>query len=49
MKVTAKELAAVLGISEAAVSMALNNKPGVSTATRRKVLEEAERRGRLRQ
>ncbi len=45
MKVTAKELAAALGLSEAAVSMALNNKPGVSTATRRKVLEEAEHRG----
>ena len=45
MKVTAKELARDLGLSEAAVSMALNNKPGVSTATRRKVLEEAKRRG----
>lgn len=45
MKVTAKDLAKTLGLSEAAVSMALNNKPGVSTATRRKVLEEAERRG----
>ena len=45
MKVTAKDLARALGLSEAAVSMALNNKPGVSTATRRKVLEEAERRG----
>ncbi len=45
MKVTAKILAKELGLSEAAVSMALNNKPGVSTATRRKVLEEAERRG----
>lgn len=45
MKVTAKDLAKALGLSEAAVSMALNNKPGVSTATRRKVLEEAERRG----
>lgn len=45
MKVTAKELARELGLSEAAVSMALNNKPGVSTATRRRVLEEAKRRG----
>lgn len=45
MKTTAKDLARELGLSEAAVSMALNNKPGVSTATRRKVLEEAQRRG----
>ncbi len=45
MAVTAKELAFHLGLSEAAVSLALNNKPGVSTATRRKVLEEAKRRG----
>ncbi len=45
MKKTAKELAQELGLSEAAVSMALNNKPGVSTATRRRVLAEAERRG----
>lgn len=45
MKVTAKDLARELGLSEAAVSMALNNKPGVSTATRRKVLVEAERLG----
>ena len=45
MKVTAKELAKTLGLSEAAVSLALNNKPGVSTATRRRVLEEARRRG----
>ena len=45
MKVTAKDLARALGLSEAAVSMALNNRPGVSTATRRRILEEAERRG----
>lgn len=45
MKVTAKDLAKDLGLSEAAISMALNNKPGVSAATRRKVLEEAKRRG----
>ena len=45
MKTTGKDLARELGLSEAAVSMALNNKPGVSTATRRKVLEEAQRRG----
>lgn len=45
MKVTAKDLAREVGLSEAAVSMALNNKPGVSTATRRKILAEAERLG----
>ena len=41
MAVTAKELASQLGLSEAAVSLALNNKPGVSTETRRRVLEAA--------
>lgn len=45
MAVTAKELAAMLGLSEAAVSMALNNKPGVSTATRKRVLEAAREHG----
>ena len=41
MSITAKELAKILGLSEAAVSMALNGKPGVSTETRRRVLETA--------
>lgn len=45
MSVTAKELAAQLGLSESAVSLALNNKPGVSTATRRRVLEAARAHG----
>lgn len=45
MSVTAKELAKELNLSEAAVSMALNNKPGVSTRTRRRVIELAEKRG----
>lgn len=45
MSVTAKELASALGLSEAAVSLALNNKPGVSTATRKKVLEAARAHG----
>jgi LacI family transcriptional regulator len=45
LKTTAKDIAAALGLSEAAVSMALNDKPGVSTATRRKILSEAKRRG----
>lgn len=45
MAVTAKELAKQLGLSEAAVSLALNHKPGVSTATRNRVLAAAEAQG----
>ena len=45
MGITAKELAGKLNLSAAAVSMALDNKPGVSTATRRRVLDAAERYG----
>lgn len=45
MSITAKELARKLNLSEAAVSIALNNKPGVSTATRQLVLEAAEKYG----
>ena len=45
MAITAKELAKILDLSEAAVSMALRNKPGVSTQTRRTVLEAAEKHG----
>lgn len=45
MGITAKEIAEKLNISPAAVSMALNNKPGVSTATRKQVMETAEKYG----
>lgn len=45
MGITAKELAKKLNLSEAAVSMALNNKPGVSTQTRKNVIAEAEKYG----
>lgn len=45
MGITAKELAKKLSLSEAAVSMALNGKPGVSTATRKLILEAAEKYG----
>lgn len=45
MAVTAKELAKRLDLSEAAVSLALNHKPGVSTATRKRVLAAAEKAG----
>ena len=39
--ITAKELAALLQLSESAVSLALNNKPGVSRETRKRVMEAA--------
>ncbi|MCR4823122.1 MAG: LacI family DNA-binding transcriptional regulator [Treponema sp.] len=45
MSVTAKELAKKLGLSQTAVSMALNNKTGVSTKTRQKVIHLAEEYG----
>ena len=45
MGITAKKLAEKLGISPAAVSMALNNKPGVSQKTRRLILDTAEKEG----
>lgn len=41
MSITAKELAEKLNISAAAVSMALNGKPGVSTETRKLIIEAA--------
>lgn len=45
MSITAKELAKMLNLSEAAVSMALNQKPGVSTATRKRVIDTATAHG----
>ncbi len=45
MSITAKELAQILHLSEAAVSMALNGRSGVSTATRKKVMETAKELG----
>ncbi|MGI6106339.1 MAG: LacI family DNA-binding transcriptional regulator [Lachnospiraceae bacterium] len=45
MSITAKELAQKLHLSATAVSMALNNKPGVSTETRRLVIEAAQKYG----
>ena len=45
MSITAKELARKLNLSQTAVSMALNNKPGVSTETRRLVVDAAEKYG----
>lgn len=45
MSITAKDLANMLGLSEAAISMALHQKPGVSTATRKKVIDAAKANG----
>lgn len=45
MSVTAKQLAKQLNLSETAISMALNNKPGVSTKTRQLVIQAAEEAG----
>lgn len=45
MAITAKELAQKLGLSATAVSMALNNKPGVSTQTRKEIIKAAEKYG----
>lgn len=45
MAITAKELAKLLSLSESAVSLALNQKPGVSTATRKRVWAAAEKHG----
>ncbi len=45
MSITAKELAEKLHLSATAVSMALNNKPGVSTETRNRVLDAAHKYG----
>lgn len=43
--ITSKDIASQLGLSPAAVSIALNGKPGVSEATRRLVIETAKRMG----
>lgn len=45
MAISAKELAQILNISPATVSMVLNKKPGISDRTRTMVLEAAERYG----
>jgi LacI family transcriptional regulator len=45
MGITAKELAKKLNLSAAAVSMALNHKPGVSTKTRQFVYDAAVKYG----
>lgn len=45
MSITARELAKIMGLSATAVSMALNNKPGVSTETRAEVIRVAQEYG----
>lgn len=45
MAITAKRIAQDLGISPSAVSFALNNRPGVSDETRRRVMEYAKTMG----
>ncbi len=45
MEITAKDIAERLGISASSVSLAMNGKPGISVATRGKILAEAERMG----
>ena len=47
MKVTMKDIAEVYGISVNAVSLALNNKPGISDDMRMKILRTAEEMGYL--
>ncbi len=47
MKVTMKDIANVYGISVNAVSLALNNKPGISNEMRIKILRTAEEMGYL--
>lgn len=45
MTISSKELAGLLNLSPATVSMVLNNKPGISQATRDMVLEAAQKYG----
>ncbi len=45
MAITAKQIAKQLGVSEATISMALHNKPGVSTQRRKEILETAKNLG----
>ena len=45
MSITARELARKLGVSPSAVSFALNDKPGVSTELKKRILVEAEKNG----
>ncbi len=43
--ISMKELAGILGVSTASISVALRGKPGISEETRRRILTEAKNRG----
>lgn len=45
MAISSKELAAILGVSPSAISIALNNKDGISPETREKILRAAKEYG----
>lgn len=45
MALKGKEVAKILGISPAALSLIINNKPGISNATRQRILNELHERG----
>ena len=45
MAISAKELAQILNVSPATISMVLNHKPGISSATRTRILEAAREYG----
>jgi LacI family transcriptional regulator len=45
MSITAKEIAARLGVSAATVSMVLNNRPGIGEATKQKILDMVQELG----
>ena len=45
MALTAKEVAGIIGVSQATLSLVINNKPGISDRTRNKVLRELRARG----
>lgn len=49
MSISSKELAAMLGVSPSAVSLALNGKSGISAETREMILDAAEAHGLRRQ
>lgn len=45
MKLKAKEIASILGISPATLSLVVNQKPGISDATREKVISQLQEKG----
>lgn len=45
MSITAKEIARIMNVSEAAISMALNDKPGVSKTLKKRIIAVAEEYG----